>query len=608
MNTPISIGFKRSVVNSLAGGRRLMARWDSIRLRLVLLALVATAPLLIIALVNAFQDLTTARQDAQMEALRVAQLHANLIDEHLQAVDTLLIALSTVVSTESADPQSNEALLRVVAAELPAPFTGAFLGPPTAQVQNRATSGLILGSLPITPTTGVVLGRPLMGRDGRVTGILNISTRLDRLPRLETRDLPQGSVILILDERGVVLAHSPDYDLWVGRDLSDVAYVRQALRQRQGTGELVGADGVMRLSAYTTTARAPWLVYVGLSSEIVLGSSRVALVRNLWYGVLAMGAAVLLAWLIAGRITAPVRRLAADAAALGRGDLTRRTHAAGRDEVSVLAAVFNQMAEDVERHVADLRASHLREQDARLTAEAARWQIIEREQQLQDLVRRLQVAQEEERRRVAYEIHDGLAQVAASAHQHLQTYADYHAPESSSEREALRRTVELVQRTVREARRVIAGLRPTALDDFGLATAIRLEVEALRGEGWQATFDERLGDRRLPSTTETALFRVAQEALTNVRKHAGPARVAVTLEEHEDVVRLEVRDWGRGIGAVGPRDVSRPGEHLGLIGMQERVGLLGGRCIVDSQPGAGTRVIAEVPLAARAPSGGVVGA
>jgi signal transduction histidine kinase len=585
-----------------------MARWDSIRMRLVLLALVATAPLLILAVVNTFQDLTTSRRDAQMEALRVAQLHANLIDEHLRAVDTLLSALSTVVSTESADAPTNEALLRAVAAELPAPVTGVFLSSPTGQVENRATSGLIVSSSPISPTTGVVLGRPVMGRDGRVTAILNVSTRLDRLPRLETRDLPQGSVILVLDERGVVLARSPDYDVWVGRDLSDLAYVQQALRQRQGTGELAGPDAVMRLSAYTTAVRAPWLVYVGLPSEIVLGSSRVALVRNLWFGVLAMGAAVLLAWLIAGRITAPLRRLAADAAALGRGDLTRRTHAAGRDEVSVLARVFSKMAQDVERYVADLRASHLREQDARLAAEAARWQIAEREQRLQDLVRRLQVAQEEERRRVAYEIHDGLAQVAASAHQHLQTYADYHAPNSSSGREALRRTVELVQRTVREARRVIAGLRPTALDDFGLATAIRLEVEALRGEGWQATYDEGLGDRRLPSTTETALFRVAQEALNNVRKHAGPARVAVTLEEHEDVVRLEVRDWGRGIGTAGPEDVPRPGEHLGLIGMQERVGLLGGRCIVDSQPGAGTRVIAEVPLAARARSGGVDGA
>src|SRR5262249_26371473 len=154
-------------------------------------------------------------------------------------------------------------------------------------------------------------------------------------------------------------------------------------------------------------------------------SSRVALLRNLWVGVIALAAAVLVAWLIAGRLTDPLRRLAADASALGRGELGRRTPADRRDEVGVLASVFNQMAEDVERHVAELPSSQLREQEARLAAEAATRQIAEREQRLQDLVRQLQVAQEEERRRVAYEIHDGLAQVATSAHQHLQTFADY---------------------------------------------------------------------------------------------------------------------------------------------------------------------------------------
>jgi signal transduction histidine kinase len=216
-------------------------------------------------------------------------------------------------------------------------------------------------------------------------------------------------------------------------------------------------------------------------------------------------------------------------------------------------------------------------------------------------VRRLQVAQEEERRRVAYEIHDGLAQVAASAHQHLQTFADYHTPSSATEREALQRTVELVQRTVREARRVIAGLRPTALDDFGLATAIRLEVEALRSEGWQVTYEEDLGDQRLPSTIETALYRVAQEALTNIRKHAGRARVLVSLEHDQRAVHLEVRDWGRGFGATSPHERARPGERVGLLGMQERVALLRGRCTVTSQPGAGTQVLVEVPLTQPAP-------
>src|SRR2546423_8952192 len=173
---------------------------------------------------------------------------------------------------------------------------------------------------------------------------------------------------MILDQDGLVLARTPDYDAWVGRDLSEMDFVQEALRRHQGTGEIVGRDGVSRLGAYTTASRAAWLVYVGLPSEIVLGSSRVALLRNMWFGVLALGAAVLVAFAISGRITAPLRRLTADARALGRGDLRRRTRAEARGEVGVLAAVFNRMAEDVERHVEDVQASHQREQEARLAA------------------------------------------------------------------------------------------------------------------------------------------------------------------------------------------------------------------------------------------------
>src|SRR5262245_36806862 len=494
-------------------GQRVVAGWDSIRARLVLLALISTAPLLLLAAVNAAQDLSTTRRDAQQEALRVAQLHANLVDEHILSVDTLLRGLSTAVANQPADAQSTQALLNAVLIDLPPVYTALFLSPPAADTQ---PAGLMFATSTPTLANGVLLSRAVIAPDGRVISVLNASARLDRLPRLETRDLPTGSSIMVVDPRGVILAHSPDADVWVGRDLSDLSYVREALVRRQGTGEIVSADGVTRLAAYATATRAPWLVYVGLPSEIVLGSSRVAIVRNLWFGVLAIGAAIFFAWLVAGRITAPLRRLASDALALGRGDLGRRTSADRRDEVGVLAGVFNQMAEDVERNVIDLQDSQRREQNARLAAEAAARQIAEREQRLQDLVRQLQVAQEEERRRVAYEIHDGLAQVAASAQPHQQTFADYHAPRSAADRQALHRTVELVQRTVREARRLIAGLRPTVLDDFGLATAIRLEVEALRGEGWPVSYDEDLGDRRLPSTLETALFRVAQEAMTNV--------------------------------------------------------------------------------------------
>ncbi len=154
----------------------------------------------------------------------------------------------------------------------------------------------------------------------------------------------------------------------------------------------------------------------------------------------------------------------------------------------------------------------------------------------------------------------------------------------------------VVQRTVGEARRVIADLRPTALDDFGLATALRLQADSLRAEGWEVAFEESLGEERLPVEVETALFRVAQEALTNVRKHARTRRVRVELERPGSAVRLKVRDQGRGFSPGSSPDGSVPGERVGLSSMRERVALLGGRLDVSSRPGAGTSIAAEIPL------------
>src|SRR3984893_5198259 len=119
---------------------------DSIRTRLVMLALISTAPLLLLAAVNASQDLTVARQDAQLEALRVAQLHADLIDEHVLSVDTLLRALSTTVAAQPADMAANAERLRRVPQELPPSYTDLFFSPATGQVQ--PTTGLIIGSSP----------------------------------------------------------------------------------------------------------------------------------------------------------------------------------------------------------------------------------------------------------------------------------------------------------------------------------------------------------------------------------------------------------------------------------------------------------------------------
>src|SRR5215203_223602 len=270
---------------------------------------------------------------------------------------------------------------------------------------------------------------------------------------------------------------------------------------------------------------------------------------------------------------------------------------AENDTVEVLESLTTQAASALE--------------NARLYGELA-----ERERRLQDLVGKILVAQEEERRRVAYEVHDGLAQVAAAAHQHLQAFAQYHPPQSHEGQEELTHVSGLVRQTVGEARRIIADLRPTALDDFGLKSAIRLHLDTLRAEGWRIAYEDSLREERLPAAAETAVFRVVQEALNNVGKHAGTKRVDLSLEQHPAEgpspggggrIRLQIRDYGRGFVPESSASRGGPGERVGMTGMRERVTLLGGEFRVASRPGVGTLIVAEIPLLGESTGGSAGG-
>lgn len=255
------------------------------------------------------------------------------------------------------------------------------------------------------------------------------------------------------------------------------------------------------------------------------------------------------------------------------------------DDLETLQLLASQLAVTVEN-------SRLHEENARLLKE-----LEKREVALLELVERLMLSQEEERRRIAYELHDSLAQIAASAHQHLQTFASRYHPRTQQRREELERALDLTQRVVKETRLVIGGLRPTVLDDFGLASALRHEVNNMRTEQWEITYEESVDSQRLPPAIETAFFRVAQEALNNIRKHAGKTPIHISLQVHEKTIRLEVRDWGRGFEPGQRPGKAASGEHIGLLSMQERVAMLGGTFHIESHSGEGTVVIAEAPFA-----------
>ena len=206
-----------------------------------------------------------------------------------------------------------------------------------------------------------------------------------------------------------------------------------------------------------------------------------------------------------------------------------------------------------------------------------------------DAVRRVVEAQELERARLARELHDETGQALTSILLGLRSLE--HRLDSDEGRAAAAELRELVVSTLQDVRRLAVELRPSALDDFGLVAAIeRLTETFAAGSGIAVELEARLGDERLPGEIETALYRLVQEALTNVLKHAGAAQVRVSLTRDAAGVTAVVEDDGAGFDAA-----ARNG-GLGLTGMRERLGIVGGRLTVDSTSGRGTTLLAEVPL------------
>lgn len=218
------------------------------------------------------------------------------------------------------------------------------------------------------------------------------------------------------------------------------------------------------------------------------------------------------------------------------------------------------------------------------------------------LIRRLITAQEEERRVVAHDLHDGLTQYVMGAHAHLETFrsAQREGKVEKAERE-LEQGLKYLKQAVIESRRMVNGLRSLALDDLGLVGALEqlLAEEKVHGDWNQADFLHNIAGRRFEKSLETAVYRVAQEALTNVRKHAGAERVRLLLQIRDNTrgaepqLRLIVRDWGRGFALQSSANYRG---HFGLQSMAERIRFLGGAYEIRSSPGNGTTVRAVFPV------------
>jgi signal transduction histidine kinase len=252
----------------------------------------------------------------------------------------------------------------------------------------------------------------------------------------------------------------------------------------------------------------------------------------------------------------------------------------GEGELGELARSFDHIAARLEQ-----RERRLEESQERLSA----------------LSRRLLAAQEDERRRIARELHDELGQLLTGAKLNLVSLQGGSArPHPGFD--ALDDTLDLVGRALNAVRELSTQLRPAVLDDAGLEEALHWLLDRV---SHRAGFDGYLEAEPLGTDiaheTETTLFRFAQEALTNVARHAGASRVEITLRRHGSDIELTVQDDGAGFDAEAVHQKAIQGSSLGIIAMTERLTLAGGRLEIDSAPGRGTRMRAIVPVTRSAP-------
>ena len=307
-----------------------------------------------------------------------------------------------------------------------------------------------------------------------------------------------------------------------------------------------------------------WLTVVATRANSEPGAPPLILI----FAVLGVVLSVAVNYLVLRAAFRPLTSLETVAEAVRHGDLSARTEPTlfADPRVTHLAETFNGTLDELERDQAELRS----------------------------LASQVIHAQEEERKRISRELHDDTAQVLFA--QLLRLTALKASPREEA-RSAAAALEEMTVEALEGVRRLALELRPPALDDLGLHAAVADLAQRFEEQRGIPVDSHARGQRgRLPAEVELVLYRVAQEALTNVAKHAGATRAWIDLDRGARDVTLSVRDDGQGFDPAAETSRDGRGLGLGLFGMEERVSLVGGSFAAWSQPGVGTEVFAFIPL------------
>jgi len=406
--------------------------------------------------------------------------------------------------------------------------------------------------------------------------------------------LGQGIYVDVVDGGGRVLASTKAERMFMdsdhGRFLAGlIKQKKSVVGSCHGCHETVGpSDRETEVIAFAPLTNAPWGLTVRQPENEAL--SLVAGVKRklLTAGFLTIMVALLFAWGMARSLTRPLRILTQAARRIAEGNLDEPIKPLGDDEIMrmTLNTSMEAIAEgkrELERKVQE-RTQELRSLNQELQKE---------KESRGELLRKLILAQEEERKRIARELHDETSQDLATFLLSIETSS---SAASGEIKDGFLRMKIMANRALDSIHRLIYDLRPSVLDDLGLSSAIRWIAEnRLEAMGIDVSIDIVGAERRVKPEVEICLFRIGQEAISNIVRHAEANAVKITLRFGSGSILLEVEDNGRGFDLNSV--LTSADKSLGLLGMKERASLLDGNLSVISTPQTGTRVTVEIPVA-----------
>jgi signal transduction histidine kinase len=379
----------------------------------------------------------------------------------------------------------------------------------------------------------------------------------------------ERATIYLLDSSGQPLYTS---HAETGESLpADHPGVEEALRGESGTLYVQMGESE-HVIAYSPISPTGWVLITEESWQHVVSPSLQITQMAPLVIVPAFILALIALWFVATKIVQPLQKLEGQAAALAWGEFEAiENNVGGITEIRHLQMELAEMARKV--HSA--------------------------QEGLHDYIGAITAAQEEERMRLAREIHDDTIQAVVALKQRVQLAGK--SVRTGSARDQLRELENLAEKTVENLRRLTRALRPIYLEDLGLVTALSMLANESSQAGKLNVDFHRVGEeRRLSSEVELALYRIAQEALNNVKNHSNASQATMSITFDKDI-KLEVTDNGGGFTVPKSPTEFAPGGHFGLLGMRERADLIGGRLEVESSAGKGTRLSVRLNASSNPP-------